>query len=380
ADTVRVMTCHASKGLEFSCVAVAGQTVPKVPGKYPWLPATLRPTANEDDEQADSLLFVGVTRAIRAVVVSWPSHAGQGAQARRKKVVPLLESWRQLGSTPLREWNATGADDVSASGSPVWGFPARGVLKAYALTASACPLLTYMETILSIRFPEEEVVLYPRFVAVVRRALRRIATNANETSRHVTAPEVDEILDDEWPSERYNEHPHFALYRSAALDIARGFATAFSPGPVGSVMMDPELATLGDGRGPKVILDLVAYFREPGGRVVGVAFRPESYAAKAKGNVLLWSKLEENKRISFVLLDTSAGNAVPKVYSGEDRTIYDYVLRSRNTKEVSAAKEGRQLTDKYLALARGDLATEVNPFNCDRCRGRVSCPHWVGAL
>jgi hypothetical protein len=237
-----------------------------------------------------------------------------------------------------------------------------------------------METILGIRFPEEDIVLYPRFFAVVRRALRRIAMLANETRRHVTTSEVDAIMAEEWPSERFSDHPHFTLYRSSASDIARGFAEAFAPGAAGSVMLESELATLGEGSGPKIILDLVAYFREPNGRVVAVSFRPESYGAKAKDGALLWSKLDENKRTSFVLVEANVGNSAAKVYSGRDRAVYDYVMRSRNTKVDSLAKEGRELSERYGALARGDFSTEVNPFGCDRCRARVSCPHWIGAL
>jgi DNA helicase II / ATP-dependent DNA helicase PcrA len=377
ADTVRVMTCHASKGLEFPCVIVAGQTVPKMPERYPWLPIALRQGANEDDEQANSLLFVGVTRAKRAVVVSWPTHAGQSAQARRKKLVPLLEAWRGLDRVSVRTWEATGAVGATVGAGPVWGYPSRGVLKASALTEGSCPLLTYMETILGIRFPEEEQAMYPLFFGAVRRVLRRVAMVANEMRRQTSGSEVRVILDEEWPEGRYSDHPHANLYRATALDIAVGFASAFAPGAVGSVMLEPELATMGQGTGPKVILDLVAYFREPSGQIVTVAFRPESFAAKVKDGTLLWSNLAKNKRISFVLVEANVGSSMPQLYAGQDRAAYAFQW---SRKKDSLTNEAEELAARYRALAGGDFTTDVDPYSCDGCRARVSCPYWIGAL
>lgn len=380
ADVVRVMTCHAAKGLEFGCVVVAGQTVPRMPLRYPWLPSSLRPASSEDDEQANSLLFVGVTRAKRTVVVSWPTHAGQGPRARDKKMVPLLESWRQQRKLRVHVWNEYGADDAMAAGRPVWGFPARGTLKASALGDSVCPLLTYLENILGMRFPEEEVALYPRFFAAIRRSLRQVVILADQTRTRVTEAQADAILDVEWPIDRFGDHPHFDLYRSEALRITRGFAAAFTPGAVGSAILEPELEVVGDTRGPKLILDLVAYFREPSGRVVAIAFRPESYAAKAKDTGLAWSVLTDIKRASFVLTEANVGSTTAILYSGADRAMYNYSLQSRNRKEDSLRREAGSLAERYRALSTGDFTTTVNPFHCDQCRARVSCPHWLGAL
>src|SRR5258706_16021186 len=94
SDTVRVMTCHAAKGLEFPCVVVASQTYTKFPGAYRWLPGVFRQAAAEDEEQPDSLLFVGVTRAKRALVVSFPTKACEGPNAGEQKLGRLVERWR----------------------------------------------------------------------------------------------------------------------------------------------------------------------------------------------------------------------------------------------------------------------------------------------
>jgi DNA helicase-2/ATP-dependent DNA helicase PcrA len=72
SDAVHVMTIHAAKGLEFPCVIVAGQNLDAARReRLGWLPDALRQDGSWEEEQARALLFVGVTRAQRAVVVSY---------------------------------------------------------------------------------------------------------------------------------------------------------------------------------------------------------------------------------------------------------------------------------------------------------------------
>src|SRR5260370_41513271 len=86
---VRVMTCHASKGLELPCVAVAGQSLAELPPPNPCLPPNLRRDSREDVLQADSLLFVGVSRADRCAVISFATSAS-GRALTRPPNIPML--------------------------------------------------------------------------------------------------------------------------------------------------------------------------------------------------------------------------------------------------------------------------------------------------
>src|SRR5207249_2788177 len=88
AGAVRVMTCHASKGLEFACVAVAGQSLPDIPPQEPMLPPSMRPKPEDDVLQAESLLFVGVTRAERSTVVSYSTSASGSPRSRQRRFPP----------------------------------------------------------------------------------------------------------------------------------------------------------------------------------------------------------------------------------------------------------------------------------------------------
>ena len=65
-QAIRVMTCHAAKGLEFPYVILAGQTLSRARRAYDWLPPSLMPSDQDERDQADALFFVGATRAQRA--------------------------------------------------------------------------------------------------------------------------------------------------------------------------------------------------------------------------------------------------------------------------------------------------------------------------
>jgi superfamily I DNA/RNA helicase len=373
SDAVHVMTCHASKGLEFPCVVVVGQTIPGIQGNYDWIPPSLHPSASREEEQANSLLFVGVTRAKRAVVVSYPRKATAGTRGPPKKVVPLLERWESVFGIPKQEWTVGAATDLRASAGNIWGAPLPQQLKASVLDDSVCPLLTYMEVILGARFPESSRELYPSFVNMLRRALRRIAAQANQNGRAIGELAAREILEAEWPLDRYAEHPHAAMYRGLAMRMAVGFARAFQPLGV-SVDLDPEIKLTSAHR-PDIRLDLVAHFRQPDGKTVAIAFRPEALAASE--GTINWSDLDENKRISLVLLENDTPGITPRIYSGVDGTIYDYKWSKKKTSLPTQV--GKLLTQRD-AFARGDFSTDTTSFQCDRCRVRASCPFWMGAL
>lgn len=376
ADAVHVMTCHASKGLEFPCVVVVGQTMPPQQEDYEWLASALRPTRKREEDQANALLFVAVTRAKRAVVVSYPERATAGVGS-GKTIVSLLGSWRSECGVPTQSWIAEAAPAVSVAAGNLWSAPMPDELKASVLDDSVCPLMTYLEVFLGARFPEEERKLYPIFFGFVRRCLRAIASRANASGAAVSDAEAMAILEAQWPADRYADHDHFPVYRRAAERMVVGFARAFTPAPGANVDLDPEIRLLTPG-GPDIRVDLVAHFRQADGSVVAITFRPESLAeVEDRHEPLVWSALTEPKRISLVLLEDAAPGIRPKVYSGTDALLYDYQW---SKKPESLPKQVAELKAQRDAFARGDFSSDMSKFKCERCRVRASCPHWIGAL
>lgn len=111
-DAVRVMTCHASKGLQFPCVVVAGQTLSTARRDW-WLPPALTPSADEDRTQADALLFVGLTRAQRAVVITYANAKNTGGT--RRPLPDLLERWQERYTIPLSDFLSWRASEIHAA-------------------------------------------------------------------------------------------------------------------------------------------------------------------------------------------------------------------------------------------------------------------------
>lgn len=374
-DAVHVMTCHASKGLEFPCVVVVGQTTPPMQEEYDWLAPVRRPSVSREEQQANSLLFVAVTRAQRAVVVTRPERATAGTGGKGKTPVPLLSRWQRAFGIHEHRWAAEAPPPERVEAGNIWDAPIPAELKASALDDSVCPLLTYLEKYHGARFPELAREMYPFFFSVVRSSLRKVAARANATGRQVAAAEAREVIEAEWPASRHADHAHAEMYRATAIGMVAAFARAFVPSPGVSADLDPEISLSSEGS-PDVRLDLIAHFKQPDGTVVAVAFRPESLATEP--GPLNWSDLNNNKRISLVLLENARPGIAAQVYSGADGRIYDYLWSERSPEALP--KQAAALKAKRDAFARRDFGAEPTKFGCDRCRVRATCPHWIGAL
>lgn len=381
-DAVRVMTCHASKGLEFPCVIVAGQTMQRMKDSWKWIPVSCRPDPNEERDQANALLFVGVTRAKRAVVVSYPERATDREKSQPKKVVPLLEAWGARFAIPRKKWQAAGgAADLAAMGS-VWGDPRadgqperKPYFKPSVLGDGLCTIRLYIADVLGLWFPEAARVLYPSWFDALRRALRECAKRAMAAA--VSPEAAEEVFDEAFSEAIYGDHPHFEMYRGVGLQIARGFATAFNPVP-GTTYLDPEFEIAPSGSGKPVRLDLIARFTEPGGGEVAIGFRPESKRAQlsVKKQTLSWSKV--SAPIPFVLVWQNNPGAAARVFSGQDGEVHGIEWHAR--KEGMALKAS-VVAKRHAALVAGDYSHEIDEYACERrCGMRVTCPHWMKVL
>lgn len=376
-DAVRVMTCHASKGLEFPCVIVAGQTLSQASSGYEWLPPSLQPPEDDDTKQSDAVLFVGATRAQRALLLTYANTASGGQRARQRKVTPLLKRWHSIHDVTTLDFEPHPPVSETITIGPVWGGAApRGPLPARALDKDWCAIRTYLEEFLGISFPVQQRPLYPIFFSSLRVILRRIVEKAHEIGRAVTPEEAEEIILRGWPTEEFvANHPHAVLYLNVARKYALDFARGYRPEPrmdipLENVIRDTEA-------GPPIQLDLVALYIDDDGAQIALSFRPESLAEYERENGILWSALKPAHRLGFVLLRERDPDITPLVYSGEDGRVYQYQWTNRKN---DYEKESSRLADQHRIFGEAIFSTTLKDRTCDRCPNRIICPHWIGAL
>lgn len=371
-DAVRVMTCHASKGREFPCVVVAGQTL-SLMKDVSWLPPSLERSLEDERDQANALFFVGVTRAQRALLISY-------AKTKRRTVTPLLEKWQQLHQVPLQILESGASEQAQVSMGAVWGGKPAGKLSVTLLSKSNCAIRTYLEKFLGIRFPTAIESLYPRFFTTVRLALERIVRLAHEKNRQVTEEEARQIFSHGFPDEELGDHPHFKIYRRKGAAYAARFALQYEPVPRALEFFDTEeIINKTEEKMLPLRLDLVAYYRDESERTHAILFRPEPFP-KAKKGALAWSHVESvtRKRMPFVLLRKLDVNLQPHIFSGEDGVIYPYPW---NRNVGSMDEDAAWAKGQHGAFSRGRFETVINEHLCDNeCPCRIPCPHWMGAI
>lgn len=377
-DAVRVMTCHAAKGLEFPCVIVAGQTLSNAKQGFQWLPPSLQPPANDNLRQSDSLFFVGVTRAKRAVLVSYAKSASGTTRAKNRTVTQLLMDWHQTQQGQITQINfpSMPIERETVRFGKVWGGRARKALPARALEKEACSIRTYLSDFLGIRYPLHQSPLYPAFIQIVRQTLEKLIRLAHETGIAVNGNEAEHLFLEQWNALHADEHPHQSIYRRLGLSYTQRFATAYVPLKKAAEFFDLEIATQANEL--RMRLDLIAHYQAADGSVVAISFRPDSFAGAVKDGALQWGKLKEAYRVSFVLLRERAPQLQAYVYSGEDGDIYPFAWPQQQRHFDGQRKNN---FDKLGLLAQPVFQEEVDDWKCDNfCEHRLTCPHWVEAL
>ena len=374
---VQVMTCHAAKGLEFPCVCVVGQTRPQFGGKaYPHLPPDLQPPSEQEDDQANALLFVGVTRAELALTVSYAEAKSLGGRARTP--TPLLLRWVEGYGVPVERWGEAARDEGPASApfGPVWGRRPNARLDPRDLDGGACALDAYVRSVARVRLPEGSPPLYPRFLASVRGAVGRCVPHAYAVGRPLLPSEAEAHLQATWGSValEFADHPHRDLFDRFARRAVLGFARVFEPS-VGEYR-PINLLALAATASPDVTVPLkLAAAYHDGDQPAVVLVRVESYARglSADGSGILWSKMSPSRRLPLVLLRDHYPDLAPKVYSITDDALYDFKFGP----DASVAKTSAAAASALEAMVGGEYAASSSAWSCDRCRSRTVCPHWL---
>lgn len=365
---VRVMTLHASKGLEFPLVALMGQVRPKVPASPVLLPPSLRPDPDDEVAQADAALFVGVTRAQRALTVSFAPKKTPGARAHQQRPVPdLLRRWPAAAGIPVETWPHVDDDRTAPVPVPaVWGAPDIDTLSASALGPTACELSVYLGRGLGLAFPSEVDDLYPRYVGALRQALATLA--------EAPTMNIEDALDTAWES--VPDHPHAPAYRGAALGALGAFADWLTSHGAGDVL--PTEIELADDS-PTVRLGLVSRSRRGDGQETAVAVHTRGpLLPKLKTDRLPWSALGSSAKAGFsslygaVVADDADPDIDLEILSVADRAVLPAAFKRGGVAEEAAA-----VTDRLRAVRTGPYVPAANGRTCPSCEQRTVCPYWL---
>jgi superfamily I DNA/RNA helicase len=371
---VRVMTCHASKGLEFPCVVVAGQTLSRATKGYKWLPDSLQPPDSEDIDQANSVAFVGATRAQRALLVTYATTASGAAGAVKRAVTPLIEKWRAEHGVPTAQLPAVTRVRESASTGALWGGELDAALPARSLDKGQCPIKSYLLDVLGAHYPVNEEPLYKIFHAVTRYCMRQVIERAHEIRAPVGVADALDMFMENWAASEVGAHPHYPVYTRIGVAYVERLARAYVP-PRGNV--EPLDTTIYEEEsGIPTRLDLIAHYRGEDGGTVAILFRPESVKKHVRERGLLWGALSSGARVPFVLLRQRDPGVTPFVFSGEDGALHPYQWgRDRDFE-----KEAARVSERFAAFGRSEFSEQIDAYKCDQCDSRIPCPHWLGAV
>lgn len=376
---VRVMTCHASKGLEFPAVAVAGQSLADIRPPKPCLPPELRSDPELDSLQAESLLFVGVSRAERTVLVSYANSASGSAHGRQRRFPGLLTRLQSSGVLPRTNWSLPVEREEKFTMGRIWGGATPEDVSMYSLDPGTCRIRIYLEEHLSTRFLGRTKPLYREFIYRVRKLLRRILQLAIQERHVVTRAEATQIFEEEWPAEESGKHPHphLALYRPRALRWACALAAGFDPSEFPGAKLREEPFQWADKGGTlrTLRLQFISEFEDGKGEHYAIALQVKS-PDDSHGDVK-WSELtKEYEKLPFVLLQERNGRVQPRLFFGDQGVIRSFRWSTRKATNRERASQARTT---FHNLSSGIFDGTMDDWACDRCACRTICPGWLGA-
>ena len=374
-NAVRVMTCHAAKGLEFPLVIVAGQAsstrFSKKEKTFDWLPTQFQPDKENDRRQADSLLFVGITRAKRAMLVTYAGSRSGTSRSESRETAGLLSQWVTAHNVLQDEFPPVTAQETHAEIELVWGGSLSQPLASRTLSKDSCTIRTYLNDFVRIKFPSSHSPLYPIFFQLVRASLEQIVEFAHRQMSRIPGREAEKIFFEKWSQhDLVTGHQHERLFGKIGCWYVSRFADAYDAASVIDEYLD--ITFCDEATGLPLRLELVKLYRTTKGEVIAIAFRPESLNGKINEKGLLWGKFEAHRN-SLVLLKERFPDLRAFVFSGEDGTLHEFQWTKPNyyTQGVQA------LNDRVNSLSQGVFRQKIEEYNCDKCSQRVTCPHWI---
>lgn len=387
AEIIRVMTVHASKGLEFPLVYMPGlvqrrfplqaraNPVPAPVGMLP--PESEGSAAHESGESC--LFYVGVTRARDQLILSYSERYGR-QKYKRSPYLDALEAGLDDGRITKLVWEskrpsdeqAEEVDSVVVSSQPGEAFIK--AMKPVELSVSAieayqrCPRQYAYSTVYRFKGDEDAYQLFwqatQRTVEALQTQLQDVKNGDHHTLHAPSRQEIQELYTQHWQTLGGHTSPFAALYEQHGHEIVESIRrtlvtqqeVAWKTRPA----YDVEIA----GRKVNVTIDRVEASQQAGEPVKFVRARYGKRKEKpsAETRELLYTmayrKQHPGQNVELHSHNMSTGEIVPITMTPKkEQSLYDEIERS------------------IQAMERNEFpAQPAEPFRCPTCPFFIICP------
>jgi superfamily I DNA/RNA helicase len=361
-DAVRVLTVHASKGLEFPVVYLPGLAAGRFPFRDLWEPCPIPPGLVREGEVGDHaleeacLFFVALSRARDELVISRAARYGKQSAKRSPLLDPLDAHF--AAHPPVRlYWADPSAVEDSAEPPTPPDAPAVELAVEDLELYERCP--RQYEYSRRWRFDADaEKGGYQQFYSIVQGQIRHLRSLHRDGSLPADAHEVLAGLTAAWASDGPAGHPHEALYAEAARDLVLGTWQRLAARPPDPAWQEAVEVELGGAR-VRARFDLAVH-RPDGVHVVRVrAGKPNPDEDRKSPRLALLRRAAEH----------AAGPGVPVTVALES-------LQTGETVEVPDSRYEAARVAKYERAVLGIRAGHFPPTPGDAgtC---LTCPFWI---
>ncbi|MEP6849484.1 MAG: UvrD-helicase domain-containing protein [Acidobacteriota bacterium] len=360
-DAVRIMTIHASKGLEFKAVFLPGLYKGNMPNSVnrdlckPPDGLLSESDPNWRDEEEECLFFVAMSRAREKLYLSRPA-TKSNKNSTPSKFLEMINS--SLPSVSRTE--ATWVDQPESEAVTEFVLPQPPSPVPYRATQLElyikCPLRYFYQYVLGLSAKREDTA-YQQFHRAVYKTIDQLKT-ARDTGTELTEELVRATFQSEWTERGPTDHFLAGLYEASAermvgnaVDRMRSSDAAILTDheldfASGKIKLDFDLAEL-PAKGPLLIQ------RFKTGRPTKSEGDKDFYALLLRAANEL--RAGRDSRVEILYLRDNAAEAV---------SMTDKVIGNRNAKYEAAMKN---ITDGHFYPVTGE-------YDCPRCPYYFNCP------
>jgi superfamily I DNA/RNA helicase/Zn-dependent peptidase ImmA (M78 family) len=361
-DAVRVLTVHASKGLEFPVVYLPGLAAGRFPFREMWEPCPAPPGLIDGAEESDHdveetcLFFVALSRARDELILSRAERYGK-QKAKDSPFWTMIDPFFQETPVPMLKWQVTEEPAPPASAAPVGEDRLTLPVEDLELYLR-CPRQYEYSRALRLDDSDENDG-YRRFHRVVQTVLGRLREDHKQARLPAHEAAVLDLLAGAWETDGPQGHVHEALYAEAARHVV--VATwqrlrATPPADPAPMELSLELG----GATVRARYDLAERRPDQGVRLV------RTRVGKPRD--------EDRKALRLALLRAAARHTLG---AGVPLTIELEYLGTGETVEVAdAGRYEQQRLDKLEGAVQGIRAGHFPPApaEADEC---LRCPFWI---